>query len=605
MFLSLISDIAIDYRNSKHGLDRLLRQAESFPPKGISPVPFCAREHVIANQHMESTTADKKKRLGVYYTPDEATSILARWAVQSPSDHILEPSFGGCSFLQAVVDALRHQGCAQPIKQVYGFDIHRSAFSGPYESLVRQNGAAAQFMELDFLTVTPEVLQGPEFNVVIGNPPYVSHHNMGDNQRETVRKMLRNSEFSLDRKASLWAYFVLHGLEFLAEGGRMAWVLPGSFFHSDYAESISDVIASNFRRAVALQLGERIFREEGAEECSVVLLADGWCIEGKENSLKVGYVPTLKRLAEVVTEWEQGKWKEGRVYNARIGSVLMSPEAADAMQTVEKQCRVIRFEDVADVKIGIVTGANRFFVIDQAIVDEHNLKDSDWRYIFSKSKIAEGISVTEADLNSAREKGLRCLLINTKTGISDALQTYLDQWSEEEIESNVTFGKREVWHQPDDEDIPDAFFPYMQHVGPRLVLNDCRVNSTNTIHRVYFGDNISRTQQRLITVSLLSTYSQLSAELEGRTYGSGVLKHELHEARAIQLILLQNTDEERVGSVFQCVDNLLRQGEREHARQKADEFVLGNLPQPDRQRVVQTLRKGLQRARERRKGARS
>ena len=551
---------------------------------------------------MESTVNDKKQRLGAYYTPERAGCILADWAIQSPSDKVLEPSFGKCGFLQAVVDRLGVYGCEEPIHNVHGCDIDSDAFEGPYESLVQENGAGDQFQERDFLKATPVDLGGRKFNVVIGNPPYVSYHNMEEAQRKAAVRAIRESDFSLDRKASLWAYFVLHAFRFLAEGGRVAWVLPGSFFHADYSSTLIDAVTEHFEKAVALQLGERIFRNEGTEEHSVILFADGWKSESLCENLRVGYVPSLDELEQTIQDWENGDWA-GKDYDSQIGVAFMAPRVADAVRRVEDKCRVRKLGDVVeDVKIGIVTGDNRFFVIGRSDVQEHDLEERDWKYIFAKSKISDGISLTEQDFKEANQSDERCLLVDGEGGMSGSLKEYFGRKSEDEIESNVTFGKRENWRLPDDGDEPDAFFTYMQSLGPRLILNQAGVNSTNTIHRVYFGDEVSELKQKALAVSLLSTFSRLSAEVEGRTYGSGVLKLEIGETRQLRFVLPSKLEEKTVEKAYQAVDSRLRDGELEGAERRANDFAFRDIPQPKRREIIQLLKKGLRNARERRRG---
>lgn len=85
---------------------------------------------------------------------------------------------------------------------MHGYDIDSDAFEGPYESLVQENGAGDQFQERDFLKATPVDLGGRKFNVVIGNPPYVSYHNMEEAQRKAAVQAIRGSGFSLERQAS-------------------------------------------------------------------------------------------------------------------------------------------------------------------------------------------------------------------------------------------------------------------------------------------------------------------------------------------------------------------------------------------------------------------
>ncbi len=95
--------------------------------------------------------------------------------------------------------------------------------------------------------------------------------------------------------------------------------------------------------------------------------------------------------------------------------------------------------------------------------------------------------------------------------------------------------KRSHWQCPALGQVPHAFLRYMGKSAPRLVLNTARSYCTNTIHGVHFKDGTTQDTQRAICLALHSSYCQLSAEFEGRQYGSGVLKLEPSEAARLSV----------------------------------------------------------------------
>lgn len=103
-----------------------------------------------------------------------------------------------------------------------------------------------------------------------------------------------------------------------------------------------------------------------------------------------------------------------------------------------------------------------------------------------------------------------------------------------------------------------------------------------------------------MAVSILSSFSQLSAEIEGRGYGSGVLKHEPSEARRIRVLIPANLNAEQIAIAFKTVDDLLRKGLRREAQNAADEFVMQEYSPYERLRHVSALRKALAEMRRRR-----
>jgi len=257
---------------------------------------------------------------------------------------------------------------------------------------------------------------------------------------------------------------------------------------------------------------------------------------------------------------------------------------------------------IAQVSIGIVTGANRFFVVSQETVNGFGLQESVLTPILARSEWAAGIRVCPSHLSAARRASLRALLIDTGGGdVNEAVSRYLATYPVEGRTTNSTFRKREPWYDVGAPPPPDAFLPYMRTYGPRLILNRARTTSLNNIHHVRFLRD-TRDRQQQIAISLLSTFSQLSAELVGRTYGAGVLKHEPSEAKRIELVLTPNADGPHTRDTFMRVTRELERGNAQSARRLADDFVLRDLATQARKAVVRRLGIALAEAQSRRLG---
>lgn len=551
-----------------------------------------------------------KKELGKFYTPDEAAQILSTWAIKEPFERILEPSFGACGFLEAATNRLKVLGSIDPSSYVYGCDIDEAAFTEYLEPKLGICKSSPRFLNKDFLTVELSDFGIDYFDVIVGNPPYVSYHNMSTHMRQVAEASIGRNGFVLGPKPSLWAHFLLHSIQFLRSGGRMAWILPSSFLFAEYGTRARNYIAQYFTDVLIVQLGQRLFLSEGTEEISAVLLADNKRIDASDSThINFSFVESLAELDDAIRAWQCG---ETSLVNGRIASTLLSKEAIAGSRTAESAGRVVTLGEVARIRIGIVTGANYFFVIDQATAASHNLPDSCLRFILSKFSLAPGVSLTSEDVLKAQQEKRNCLLVDTDNQDlnqkGSALRCYLASMPRQKRVSIRTFKKRQVWHQPDDGLTPDAFLPYMYHNGPRLILNDIGATSTNTVHRVYFH-KLAQTRHHTISgtawkkvcaISILSTYSQLSGEQEGRSYGAGVLKHEPSEASRIRLILPKALDEREVETSFKQIDIALRNGRYDDARRQADNFVLKALSPDVRKKTIVELEHALKQARRRR-----
>ncbi len=317
---------------------------------------------------------------------------------------------------------------------------------------------------------------------------------------------------------------------------------------------------------------------DGTDESTEVLLAEGYEMTPAMPEISIEWCASVDQCAELLNDWDNpGVWQ--RPLRGRSKSMLMGKSCGQLIAKIQKEPHCQRLGDFARISIGIVTGANRYFVLDKADVAVTQLGSKCFRQVLSKFGMTRGVRLTRDDLLDAADGGARCHLLHTDGHeTEDRMKDYLAKFPKELLASNRTFKKRAVWHQPDDGQIPDGFFPYMNHVGPRIVLNDARVTSTNTVHRVFFEPLLNSDYRKLVVISLMSTFSYLSAEVEGRTYGSGVLKFEPTEARNIKLLIPPDVRKETIHSVYDTIDLALRSGNATKANSYADDFLQSELP---------------------------
>lgn len=526
-----------------------------------------SRQIKTAEKLVGCRPVSERRPFGAYYTPHTVTDTLAQWAIRDPREVIFEPGFGGCGFLEASQTRIEALGANDPFAHIYGCDKDPGAFA-ILDQKIGDSTHTERFILGDFLRLNPEDFKVSGFDVVIGNPPYVSLHSMSAEQRAAAAVAMALGCFKLDKRASLWAYFVLHALTFLRQGGRCAWVLPSSYLHAEYARDIRLQLTKRFTRLIEITLEQRLFSSEGAKERTVIVLAEGF-----ESCSGEAHVQRLHATDAAELENAIGSLVNGNPTVILDGNFL-SPlaEAASLLELARNKQACRKLGDFLDVKIGIVTGANDFFIKSKADWKKHGITGKSLRPILAKFGQVSGLELTAGDLRENRINELKCLLLNDykKERAPEKVSTYLASFPIEKKQKNATFKKRSCWYSPDDGRVPDGFFSYMCDHGPRLALNPAKTTSTNTIHRIYFNSDIDEIRRKAIAMSMLSTVTQLSAELVGRSYGSGVLKIEPSEVRRIDLVMPDVLDAKRVLTTFDAVDTLLREGEGQKARSVVD-----------------------------------
>ncbi|MGJ7042295.1 hypothetical protein J2Y63_005577 [Shinella sp. BE166] len=514
---------------------------------------------------------EERRQLGAFYTPQRLSGMLSDWAIRRASDLVLEPSFGGCGFLASALSTLARKGAAEPAKRVFGCDIDSLAFTH-LSKLFDGHRDLDGFVQGDFLDCFEVDSWPSKFTAVIGNPPYIPHQRIG---KERVRELSSRvwPGTGVGGRSSLWAYFIWHSLRFIQVGGRMAWVLPGAFMQADYAKALRDYLPRRFERVAAFVVRDRLFISEGTDEETVVLLADGFRESEADGRMAVGIAADLEELEKTIARWTEGLWT-GDLSGPSAAILSLTSAETSLFSAVAAHESVLMFGKLAKVQIGVVTGANHFFVLSRSDLEAAGIPESACIKVLSKFKASASIALVDEDFQSYAAEGGKTFLISLgKEDQSAPIERYLSTFDTKRREDNSTFRKRAHWSETYDGRRPDAFFPVMHHDGPRLVLNETNGTSTNTIHRVFFhAAAASARTRKLAAVSILTSFSQMSAEIVGRRYGSGVLKHEPRDAERLQL-LMPKVGTAELNSVFKELDQLLRRGSRVEAAMRADTFI--------------------------------
>ena len=507
---------------------------------------------------------EEKRALGIFYTPAALSELVCAWAVRGKTDRLLEPSFGGCIFLRTAAANLRQLGCRTPTRQIFGCDVDAMAFRHLRASF--PNGYAAEnFLKTDFLSTDEDTFPRCGFDAVIGNPPYVSRHNMTISQREIVES-IPGQIARPHRTASLWAYFVTHSLRFLRDGGRAGWVLPGSTASTHYGRALLAELTNHFEELKVITLAERFFEGEATHESTILLLADGFSKErrpGLRSEMHAPDLVTCRRLVRL------------RKSDASASKHAETPPTLDSLRALPG---VATLGDLAEIRIGVVTGDNRFFLMNEAKRREHSLPKGAFVRVVPRLSRFAGTTLGADDHDHLVDAGENGWLLHAAAfGHESSVARYLASYPDKERRQNATFKKRRPWHASQLGSVADAFLSYMNGEQPKLVENAARLQVPNNTHRVYFKPHVTAAMRKLAVISFASSLTALSAELAGRSYGSGVLKLEPSEARRL-LVAIPSVPEYLVDRAFKMVDAQFREGNARAAYESANQFLALHCP---------------------------
>ncbi|MDH2915508.1 MAG: N-6 DNA methylase [Gallionella sp.] len=529
-----------------------------------------------------------RQAFGAYYTPLRVAAILTDWAIRDAKETILEPCFGGCDFLEAMQNRFIECGQTMLAEHIFGCDVDLDAF-GYLSSRLGTMTRPGNFLHADFLTTTADSFGKTNFDAVIGNPPYIKNDRIGDHQRESIKLLSQHIHQCVKGRANLWAYFIMHAMSFLKVGGRMAWVLPGNFLTADYASSIRTELSKRFKHVIAISVAERLFLSQGTEERTVVLMCDGYQ-QDEGNAIQIKYCTDSLELKEIISATDLDK-KVG--VNEHGKFALLTEDQSKAFMEVAGIFQAKSIGEFGAVYIGIVIGDKKFFIRRMSEWKEIPISKSYFVPIVSKFKHLSGLSLKPDDIDRWRENDQESFLLNTRgKRLGSQVRSYLSTNEENNKGDNSTFLRREIWHQPDDGRVADAFIACLNNLGPRMVLNSEKLQATNTLYRFFFKTGLNISFQKMLAISMMTSFSQLSAELNGRQLGSGGLKLEPKGVSNILVATNNIKTEAEISATFKTMDDLIRREKFDEARRTADYFIFGDqLSRVDYENICEGLKR--------------
>lgn len=544
------------------------RQWELFPDWRV-PRAFAktAPSVEFEKQGTMDTQALRKAR-GAFFTPAEITDFLACWAVRSASDTLLEPSCGEAAFLLSAAARLDELGMSRESiqRQLHGIEIHESSARSAKERL-QEVGFGASVEVANFFDCTPR----PEFDAVVGNPPYVRYHQFSGIDRAKSLQAALAQGVRLTGLASSWAAFTIHAAQFLKPEGRLALVLPAELLAVSYAAQVRSFLLRRFRKIRLVLFEELVF--PGVLEEIVLLLAEG---TGGAPSFETFQAKNLAALREMdAAEWVGFT---PRQHDEKWTAAILPIDAADIYRQFTARNEFTQLVEWGNTYLGIVTGNNDFFTLTLGMIDKFGLSDAELLPISPPgARHLRGLKFASRAWTQLTEDGKRCYLFAPSLEApSPAARRYIEMGEMAKIHQGYKCRNRAPWWRVPLVDRPDLLFTYMNHDRPRLTTNDAGVHALNSLYGVRLKDNRRAIGRELLPAACLNSLTLLGGEMVGRAYGGGLLKHEPREADLLPVPsfgMLEATGEE-LRSLLPQVAGLLRSGDGSAAVEVVDRALL-------------------------------
>lgn len=447
-----------------------------------------------------------KKHTGSYYTPDYLASFISKRVFTHFESRkaiaVLEPSVGDGAFV-VELDKEKYTSIKLTALEINPIELKKAAS--------KWNKTKSTFIQSDFL----EYSSNKKFTIIIGNPPYINKNKLTNKQVELSKEIHLNENLSEASVKNIWTTFLIKSNTLLTHDGALAFVLPAELLQVKFAEEVREYLKNQFERIEIFTFNDLMFECKGQD--TIVLFAY------KKAEPKGEFFANIKSKVELETT-NFTLLNNNLLVDSKVKWThhFLTSNELTFLDDLKKRLKTVN--DYSDSKPGIVTAANKFFIIDTETEKEYNL------FAYTKPIIQKGLFVNgsvvfdDSDLLQLEESHhpTKLLQLNNHDVITGKLKEYLAIGEEQEIPIRFKCKIRNKWYViPNISEKPDAFFFKRSHLYPKLLKNNSSALVTDSAYKIEMKPDYDLDS---FIYSFYNTLTLVFSEIEGRYYGGGVLE---------------------------------------------------------------------------------
>ncbi|MCG3701525.1 N-6 DNA methylase [Aliarcobacter butzleri] len=453
----------------------------------------------------------KQKSTGSFYTPFQVSNFISKYLYNKITNKniisILEPSVGDGSFVDALVKNI-NKNCKVNITivDINNIELEKAKIKAINSRIFNK----IESYNKDFLNFYYD--DSSKYSLVLGNPPYVKSNLLDNEQLELCKRIHKEANLKSYRIKNLWTPFVIGSCNLLEEDGIIAFVLPTDLLQVKYAEEIRSYLTDNFERIEIFTLDRFAFSD--IEQHTMILFAY------KKSSDKGTFFYSISDIEKI--KYSKISSNGLMIYEYKWTHYNLNQKEIKLLNKInERLDRVTKF---IDSKPGIVTGANKYFIIDQKTLEQYKLHNYVEPILQKSLFVQSNFEITKDIIQTLKDKNKPMYLLNIKetTKINKDLIFYLDIGIKNNIDKRYKCFIRNKWFCiPNITNYTDGFIFKRYHKFPKVIKDSCGIHVTDGAYKITMktGYDINS-----FIYSFFNIITLIFAELTGRKYGGGVME---------------------------------------------------------------------------------
>jgi len=470
----------------------------------------------LIKKYYDTNSKEKIRKYAQYFTPEHIAKFMVNWITYYMPVSILDPAVGNGVFLKNV----HAESC-------YGYDIDPEIIS------FFKNDINYPVKIKDYLVNDWDL----KYDAVICNPPYNKFQTL-DNRDVIYEGFKKNMDIDVARFSNQYALFLLKSIHQLNENGRLAYIVPTEFMNTNYGENIKKYLLDMKCLYAVINFDSNLEVFENVLTTSSIILIE------KRNHDKVKFVnirdnATLKNIEHLDLNDDSlciSKYYTELSYSEKWQKYFTHQE-------IKEYTNLIPFKKIAQVKRGIATGDNDYFVFNRKKIEEYNLPVESFKLVISRSVDAKGYYFDDTTFQQLENLGKSVYLFDGTLVLSPEVENYIKLGEDKEVHKKYLTSHRTPWFSSEMKDVAPLWISVFSREKIKVIRNLTDVYNLTCFHGIFIRENYNNYVDLLFSY-LITPIAQEILYRNKRQYGGGLDKFEPNDLNNGEIIDFEVIDDE-------------------------------------------------------------
>jgi len=309
----------------------------------VDKYDFTRLDYDIIGQIFDGLISPQERhRYGQHYTKSEIVDLINAFTIRDADATVLDPACGGGTFLIRAYARKKFLAARQGkipehsalLSGVYGVDlsayaVHLSTISLAARDLVRASNyprvACADFFDIgrngkrfpagvSARDDKVEFVGLPPLDAVVGNPPYIRHEKLTQDQKRRYGELARRSRPSMQiaGRSDIHIYFWPYAASFLKPDGRFGFLTSSSWLDVEYGFPLQRWILENFAIIAVMESNVEPWFTDARIATTVTILRREEDMRKRLDNV-VRFVQIRRPLDDILTGHQRGQGDNARL----------------------------------------------------------------------------------------------------------------------------------------------------------------------------------------------------------------------------------------------------------------------------------------------------